>query len=105
MTVLPSKNGSANFETKYVPITRKIEGMDHIITIGNVAANVISSTVNPDGTTTFVVRIPTNLTLTTQSCPAGGTAPQTTAFTVTSYGASSAAAARVKPATPAFEAA
>ena len=37
MTVLPSKNGSANFETKYVPITRKIEGKDHIITIGNVA--------------------------------------------------------------------
>ena len=37
MTVLPSNNGSANFETKYVPITRKIEGKDHIITIGNVA--------------------------------------------------------------------
>jgi hypothetical protein len=37
MTVLPSKNGSANFETKYMPITRKIEGKDHIITIGNVA--------------------------------------------------------------------
>jgi hypothetical protein len=37
MAVLPSKNGSANFETKYVPITRKIEGKDHIITIGNVA--------------------------------------------------------------------
>ncbi len=37
LTVLPSKNGSANFETKYVPITRKIEGKDHIITIGNVA--------------------------------------------------------------------
>src|SRR5437868_3520332 len=37
MTVLPSKNGSPNFETKYVPITRKIEGKDHIITIGNVA--------------------------------------------------------------------
>ena len=37
MTVLPSKNGSANFETKYVPITRKIEGKEHIITIGNVA--------------------------------------------------------------------
>jgi len=35
--VLPSKNGSANFETKYVPITRKIEGKDHIITIGDVA--------------------------------------------------------------------
>jgi hypothetical protein len=34
---LPSKNGSANFKTVYVPITRKIEGKDHIITIGNVA--------------------------------------------------------------------
>ena len=37
LTVLPSKNGSANFETKYVPITRKVEGKDHIITIGSVA--------------------------------------------------------------------
>ena len=37
MIVLPSKNASANFETKYAPITRKIEGKDHIITIGNVA--------------------------------------------------------------------
>src|SRR5438046_4360213 len=35
--VLPSNNGSANFRTAYVPITRKIEGKDHIITIGNVA--------------------------------------------------------------------
>ena len=53
------------------------------ITIGNVAANITGSTVNADGTTTFTVQIPTNLTLTTQSCPAGGTAPTTTAFTVT----------------------
>jgi len=37
MTVLPSKNASANFEIRYAPITRKIEGKDHIITIGNVA--------------------------------------------------------------------
>jgi hypothetical protein len=37
MTILPSKNASTNFETKYVPITRKIEGKDHIISIGNVA--------------------------------------------------------------------
>src|SRR5207248_909397 len=35
--VLPSNNGSANFRTAYVPITRKIEGKDHLITIGNVA--------------------------------------------------------------------
>src|SRR2546423_14726979 len=35
--VLPSNNGSKNFKTVYAPITRKIEGKDHIITIGNVA--------------------------------------------------------------------
>jgi hypothetical protein len=35
--VLPSNNGSTNFRTTYVPITRKIEGTDHIITIGTVA--------------------------------------------------------------------
>jgi hypothetical protein len=35
--VLPSNNGSANFRTAYVPISRKIEGKDHIITIGSVA--------------------------------------------------------------------
>ena len=34
--VLPSNNGSKNFKTVYAPITRKIEGKDHIITIGNV---------------------------------------------------------------------
>jgi hypothetical protein len=34
---LPSKNASPQkFETKYVPITRKIEGKEHTITIGNV---------------------------------------------------------------------
>ena len=32
--VLPSNNGSKNFKTVYVPITRKIEGKDHIIAIG-----------------------------------------------------------------------
>ena len=37
VVVLPSNNGSANFKTAYVPITRKIEGKDHIITIGTVA--------------------------------------------------------------------
>jgi len=35
--VLPSNNGSPNFTTAYVPITRKTEGKDHIITIGTVA--------------------------------------------------------------------
>src|SRR5437764_3052577 len=35
--VLPSNNGSKNFKTVYAPITRKIEGKDHIITIGHVA--------------------------------------------------------------------
>src|SRR5437764_11934866 len=34
---LPSNNGSKNFKTVYVPITRKIEGKDHVISIGNVA--------------------------------------------------------------------
>jgi hypothetical protein len=38
MTVLPAKNASQNFETKYVPITRKIEGKEHVITIGNVGS-------------------------------------------------------------------
>ena len=35
--VLPSNNASTNFRTAYVPITRKIEGKDHLITIGSVA--------------------------------------------------------------------
>lgn len=34
--VLPSKNASTNFKTEYAPITRKIEGKEHIITIGNI---------------------------------------------------------------------
>jgi hypothetical protein len=38
MTVLPAKNASQNFETKYAPITRKIEGKEHVITIGNVGS-------------------------------------------------------------------
>jgi len=52
------------------------------ISIGGVAVNIISSTANPDGTTTFNVQLPPTLTLTTQSCPAGGSAPQPTAFDV-----------------------
>src|SRR5437764_2305283 len=35
--ILPSKNASTNFNTQYAPITRKIEGKDHLISIGNVA--------------------------------------------------------------------
>ncbi len=35
--VLPGNNASSNFKTVYVPITRKIEDKDHVITIGNVA--------------------------------------------------------------------
>src|SRR5215467_4566171 len=35
--VLPSNNASPNFKSTSVPITRKIEGKDHIITIGTVA--------------------------------------------------------------------
>ena len=36
-TVLPSNNASKNFNTVYAPITRKIQGKDHTITIGNLA--------------------------------------------------------------------
>jgi hypothetical protein len=35
--VLPSRNGSKNFKTEYAPITRKIEGKEHIISIGKIA--------------------------------------------------------------------
>jgi hypothetical protein len=52
------------------------------ISVGGVAVNITSSTVNPDGTTTFTVQLPPTLALTTQSCPAGGSAPQPTAFDV-----------------------
>jgi hypothetical protein len=39
LTVLPSKNAAPQkFEIKYVPITRKIEGKEHVITIGNVGS-------------------------------------------------------------------
>jgi hypothetical protein len=39
LTVLPAKKASPQkFETKYVPITRKIEGKEHIITIGSVGS-------------------------------------------------------------------
>ncbi len=35
--VLPSGQASPNFKTEYAPITRKIEGKEHIITIGKLA--------------------------------------------------------------------
>jgi hypothetical protein len=38
LTVLPAKNASQNFETKYAPILRKVEGKEHTITIGNVGS-------------------------------------------------------------------
>jgi hypothetical protein len=53
------------------------------ITIGGVVANVTGSTVNSDGTTTFAVIVPNTVTLNTQACPGGGTAPIPTAFDVT----------------------
>ncbi len=52
------------------------------ITIGGVAANITASTANPDGTFTFSVTIPSTVPLSTQSCPAGGTALQATAVDV-----------------------
>lgn len=36
--VMSSDNSSTNFKTEYVPITRRIEGKTHTITIGNVAS-------------------------------------------------------------------
>lgn len=60
------------------------QGVARII-IGGVQATIISQTVNPDGTTTFVVQVPPNLKLDTVACPgvSGATAPQPTAFDVT----------------------
>jgi len=52
------------------------------ISVGGVAVNITSSTPNPDGTTTFTVVIPSTVQLSTMSCPAGGSAPQPTAFDV-----------------------
>ena len=53
------------------------------ITIGGVSAPVTGSTVNPDGTTTFTVQIPSTIVLTSIGCTAGGSALQPTAFDVT----------------------
>jgi len=35
--ILPSRNASTTFKREYAPITRRMEGKEHIITIGNVA--------------------------------------------------------------------
>jgi len=52
------------------------------ITVGGFAVNVTATMVNTDGTTTYTIQVPSTLPLTTQSCSAGGTAPQTTQFDV-----------------------
>src|SRR5262249_52965766 len=52
------------------------------ITIGGVAANVTATSVAPNGLTTFTVQLPTTLQLSTVGCPAGGSAPIPTSFTV-----------------------
>jgi PBP1b-binding outer membrane lipoprotein LpoB len=52
------------------------------ITINGTAANVVNTVVNPDGTTTFTVRIPPTTQLAVLACPGGGNAAQPTAFTV-----------------------
>jgi hypothetical protein len=53
------------------------------ITIGGVAVPITGSVVNPNGTTTFTVQLPSTIQLATVSCPSGGSAPIPTAFDVT----------------------
>src|SRR6185295_19242376 len=52
------------------------------ILIGGKAAQITAETVNPDGTTTFTIQVPTTVVLGTISCPAGGTAQVPTAVDV-----------------------
>jgi IPT/TIG domain len=52
------------------------------IAIGGRAANIISSIVNPDGTTSYTVTVPSSLTLNTRTCPNGTVVPVPTAFDV-----------------------
>lgn len=53
------------------------------ILIGGVGVVVTGTVVNPNGSTTYTVQVPTTLTLTTQSCgTAGGTAQVPTSFDV-----------------------
>jgi hypothetical protein len=55
------------------------------ITIGGLGANITSQTDNGNGTTTFVIQVPSTLPLTSQACTgiSGATALQPTAFDVT----------------------
>jgi hypothetical protein len=54
------------------------------ITVGTFGVSITSQTDNGDGTTTFVIQVPSNLPLTTLACPvAGTTAQQPTPFDVT----------------------
>ncbi len=54
------------------------------ITVGTFGVSITSQTDNGDGTTTFVIQVPSNLPLTTQTCSvAGTTAQQPTPFDVT----------------------
>jgi hypothetical protein len=52
------------------------------LTIGTNAVSPQSTTVSPDGTTTFTVIVPPSIVLNTKSCTAGGTAPVPTTFNV-----------------------
>jgi hypothetical protein len=52
------------------------------LTIGTTTVTPQSTITNPDGTTTFVVGIPMNITLNTLACAAGGTRPVATPFNV-----------------------
>jgi hypothetical protein len=60
------------------------QGVARII-IGGVQAEITGSVINPDGTTSFTVKVPPNLKLDTLACPgvSGANAPQPTAFDVT----------------------
>jgi len=53
------------------------------ITVGQIGANITSQTDNGDGTTTFVIQVPTSEPLLTQSCGTGANAQIGTAFDVT----------------------
>lgn len=50
--------------------------------VGGVTVPITASVVNPNGTTTFTVQLPTTIQLNTLACPAGGSAPQPTSFDV-----------------------
>ena len=52
------------------------------LTIGGIGVSITNSVLNPDGSTTFTVIVPSTLPLATVACAAGGLAPQPTAFDV-----------------------